>query len=313
MAKVSVIIPVYNQAKFVARSIKSVLEQTYNDFEVIVVNDGSTDNSHRIIEAFGDQISYLHQQNKGPSSARNAGITASRGKYIAFLDSDDYFMKRNLEIKMSFLESNPRADWIYSDWQYVDDEGSPLKKGSLKFKYSKKRLTGEIFEELLQSRNFISPCTVVIKRSVLEDVGHFDPLIPSQEEFDLWLRIALKYPAYYIDRVLVNVTLHPASLSSDFTKWAYGNALIVDKLKDLIPHDFKDRKNILDRMFADRHTFIGRDFFQKGQFNKAINEFWQSIKRLPFQKRIYWLMCSAIVRLIMRYFYLATASKKAGG
>jgi glycosyltransferase involved in cell wall biosynthesis len=313
LPRVSVIIPTYNHAQYIGRAINSILGQTFKDFEIIVVDDGSTDSTKDIVSSYPNPVKYLRQDNRGPSTARNAGITASRGEFVAFLDSDDYFMKRNLEIKMSFLESNPRADWIYSDWQYVDDEGSPVKKGSSKFKYSEKKLTGEIFEELLRSRNFISPCTVVIKRSVLEDVGHFDTLIPSQEEYDLWLRISLKYPAYYIDKVLVFVTLHPKSLSTDFTKWVNGNAVIVEKLKDLIPHDFRDREKLLDKMLADRHTFIGRHFLQKGQFNEAINEFWQSIKRLPFQKRIYWLMCFAIVRSIMRYFYPATVSKKAGG
>ena len=302
LPRVSVIIPSYNNANYIARAIDSVLNQTYRDFEIIVVDDGSTDNTKDIVSSYPNPVKYLGQDNRGPSSARNAGIAASRGEFIAFLDSDDYFMKPNLEMKMSFLESNPRAGWIYSDWQYVNDEGSPLKKGSSKFKYSDKKLTGEIFEELVRSRNFISPCTVVVRRSVLDDVGHFDTVIPSQEEYDLWLRISLQYAAYYIDKVLVFVTVHPKSLSRDFTKWANGNAVIVEKLKHLIPQNFRDREKLLNKMLADRHTFIGRDFLQKGHFKEATNEFWQSIKRLPFQKRIYWLLCSAIIRSMRRYF-----------
>jgi glycosyltransferase involved in cell wall biosynthesis len=313
MPTISIIIPTFNRAKLIERAIISVLTQTYQDFEIIVVDDGSTDNTKDVVLYFGNQIRYMRQDNRGPSSARNAGIEASRGKFIGFLDSDDYFMKRNLEIKIPFLESNPQIGWVYSDWKYVDDEDNYIERGSLKFKYSEKKLYGNIFEELLKSRNFISPCTVVVRKSVLEDIGHFDPLIPSQEEYDLWLRISLKYPVYYIDDILVNVTLHSGSLSKNFTKWVQGNSIIADKLKHLIPNDWKNRRQILDKILADKHTFIGRDFFQKGQFNEAIDEFWQSIKLLPFQKRTYWLMCSTIIRSIMRYLYPATLSKKAGG
>jgi glycosyltransferase involved in cell wall biosynthesis len=301
MPTISIIIPTFNRAKLIERAIISLLTQTYQDFEIIVVDDGSTDNTRDVVFSFGNQIRYMRQDNRGPSSARNAGISASRGKFVAFLDSDDYFMKPNLEIKMSFLESNPQVGWVYSDWQYVDEKGNDIDKGSLKFRYSEKVLNGNIFEELIKRRNFISPCTVVIKKSVLDDVGHFDPLIPSQEEYDLWLRTSIKYPVYYIDQVLVNVTLHPASLSKDFTKWAQGNSIIADKLKDLLPYDFKDRGKVLDKIIADKHTFLGRDFSQKGQFSKAIYAFWRSIKHLPLQRRVYWLMFVTVVRSIPAY------------
>jgi glycosyltransferase involved in cell wall biosynthesis len=305
MAKVSVIIPTHNRAQSIGRSIDSVLNQSYRDFEIIVVDDGSTDNTRDVLSAFGNHIKYIRQDNKGPSSARNVGINASKGEFIAFLDSDDYYMKPNLEIKISFLESNPEIGWVYSDWSYVDDEDNDIEKGSLKFKYSEKKLYGNIFEELLKSRNFISPCTVVVRKSILEDIGHFDPLIPSQEEYDLWLRISLKYPVYYIGKVLVGVTLHSASLSKNFTKWAQGNSIIADKLKDLIPHDFQGRQKLMNKIIADKHTFLGRDFCQRGQFYKAIHEYCNSIKHLPLQKRVYWLMLTAISRLITGYLHPA--------
>jgi glycosyltransferase involved in cell wall biosynthesis len=305
ISKVSVIIPTYNRAQSIGRSVDSVLKQSYQDFEIIVVDDGSTDNTRDILFSFGNHIKCIRQDNKGPSTARNVGINASKGEYVAFLDSDDYFMKSNLETKISFLQSNPQIGWVYSDWAYVDDEDNDIEKGSSKFRYSEKKLNGNIFEELLKSRNFISPCTVVVRKSILEDIGHFDPLIPSQEEYDLWLRISLKYPVYYVDKVLVAVTLHPASLSKNSTKWAQGNSIIADKLKDLIPHDFQGRQRLLNKIIADKHTFLGRDFFQRGQFRKAIHEYWNSIKHLPSQKRVYWLMLAAIIRLITGYLYPA--------
>lgn len=308
--KISVIIPTYNHGRFVGKAINSVLNQTYKDFEIIVVDDGSTDNTRGLIDTHRNQIKYIYQENQGLASARNTGIQASQAKYVAFLDADDWFAKKNLEVKVSFMESHPDAVWVYSDWQYLDDKGNYLEKGSTIFKYAHKKLTGHIFDELVYNRNFISPVTVAVKKAILEEVGCFDPKVICQEDLDLWLRISLKYPAYYIDEVLVYVTALPGSLSRDFSKWVSGNAVIVDKLKHLIPDDFKNRGEILDKIIADKHTFIGRDLFQKGQFNKAIVEFWQSIKRLPFQKRIYWLMLTAIVRLIKVYLYPAATSEK---
>jgi glycosyltransferase involved in cell wall biosynthesis len=310
--KISVIIPTYNHGGYVGKAINSVLNQTYKDYEIIVVDDGSTDNTRRLIDAYGNQIKYIYQENQGLASARNTGIQASQAKYVAFLDADDWFAEDNLQIKMSFMESHPDAVWVYSDWQYLDDKGNYLEKGSTIFKYAQKRLTGHIFEELVYSRNFVSPCTVVVKKAILEDVGYFDPEVICQEDLDLWLRISLKYPAHYIDKALVYVTALPGSLSRDFSKWVSGNAVIVDKVKHLIPDDLKNRGRILDKIIADKHTFLGRDFFQKGQFDKAINEFWQSIRHLPFQKRIYWLMLMAIIRLVSAYFYPSPTSEKSG-
>jgi glycosyltransferase involved in cell wall biosynthesis len=303
--KLSVVIPTYNHGQYLKRAIDSVLNQTYKDLEIIVVNDGSTDNTKDIVHSYGDQIKYIYQQNQGLASARNTGINASRGEFLAFLDADDWFAEDNLQIKMSFMESHQNAVWVYSNWQYLDEEGNHLTRGSEKFRYADKKLNGHIFQELVHNRNFISPCTVVVKKAVLEDVNYFDPNVVCQEDLDLWLRISLKYPAHYIDKVLVYVTVHPKSLSTDFTKWVNGNAVIVEKLKGLIPHDFQGRQKLVNKIIADKHTFLGRDFFQRGQFGKAIHEYCNSIKHLPLQKRVYWLMLTAISRLITGYLHPA--------
>jgi len=115
MPKISVIIPTYNQGRLILRCIDSVLHQTFQDFEIIVVDDGSTDNTKEILSAYGHPIRYLFQQNWGPSRARNAGIGQAKGDYIAFLDSDDYFAENNLEEKFQYLESNQQIGWVYSD------------------------------------------------------------------------------------------------------------------------------------------------------------------------------------------------------
>lgn len=311
MPKVSVLIPTYNRARFIKRAIDSVLNQTYRDVEIVVVDDGSTDNTQKIIESYGDQVTYIYQENKGAASARNAGIDASVGEYISFLDSDDYYAKNNLKIKVAILESNSGISWVYSDWQYVDQKGEKLINGSDRFNYSNKKLSGALFKELLYKRNFITTGVVMVRRLVLEDVGCFDPTILSQEEYDLWLRISVKYPVHYVDENLVTVTDHFDSLSKDFSKWVYGNVLIIDKIEKILPNDLYVEKSFINRLHADKYTFLGRDFMQKGQYKNAMTSFWKSIKRLPLQKRIYWLVALLIVNSFKEYinFFSKTNSK----
>ncbi len=290
MPKVSVIIPTFNRAQFIRRTIDSVLNQTYRDYEIIIIDDGSTDNTKEVVESYGDKVRYYRQANNGVATARNTGIAKADGEYIAFLDSDDIFLTENLETKISFFESHPNEYWVYSDWQYVDEKGNLLQHGSQKYNYSHRQLNGSIFNELIYHRNFISPCTVVLKKSVFDKIGCFDPQIPSQEEYDLWLRISLKYPANYLDQSLVYAMIHKDSLSGDFRKWAKGNEQIVDKLKDIIPDDFPHKKNLLNRMHADKYTFLGRDNAEKHNYSEALIYYFKSIRKLPLQKRLYWLI-----------------------
>lgn len=310
MVTVSVIIPTYNRSRFIEKAINSVLQQTYKDFEIIIVDDGSTDNTRDVIDACGNQIRYFYQTNNGAASARNKGINESKGGYIAFLDSDDYFCKENLFKKISFLEDNLHIGWVYSDWQYVDAKDNHIDKGSHQFSYSQKKLSGEIFEELLYKRNFIATDTVVVRRSVLEDIGFFDPMIPSQEEYDLWLRISLKYTVHYINEPLVSVLAHIDSLSNDFSKWTLGNALIVDKIDKILPKDFICKRGFINRLDADKFTFLARSYAENEEFKKALKAYLQSIKILPLQKRIYWSLMTLLLSSIKYYFNLLVMLKK---
>lgn len=308
--QISIIIPTYNHGQFIGKAITSVLHQTYQEFEIIIVDDGSYDDTKNVVNTFGNLVTYIRQNNQGSASARNTGICASRGEFISFLDADDYYAKDNIEKKISFFEKNQDIDWLYSDWQYIDEASNYLDKGSSKFRFSEKKLTGIIFEELLYKRNFISPCTVMMRKFVLEDVGYFDPKILSQEEYDLWLRISLKYPVHYIDEVLTYVTIHSNSLSTNFSKWAQGNAIIVDKLDEIIPNNFWIKKNFIRKIRADKHTFLARDFMQKKQFRVALNHLCKSIAIFPFQKKIYWLVTILVFRSIKHHLTSCSVLKK---
>jgi glycosyltransferase involved in cell wall biosynthesis len=183
---VSVIIPAYNVASYISDTLESVLAQTYRDFEAIVINDGSTDDTEAVIAPFRSRINYIHKKNGGVHTARNAGLRAARGRYIAFLDGDDMWMPRYLEALLGMLENDPKISAVYPNAYFF---GSP-------------RLTGKLhqglypvsapvtFERVLKRECFIF-CSVLLRRSVLDEVGGFDEELWEQgaEDLDLWLRI----------------------------------------------------------------------------------------------------------------------------
>jgi glycosyltransferase involved in cell wall biosynthesis len=197
MTKVSVIIPTYNRAEKVLRAISSVLSQTYEDFELIVIDDGSDDHTREGLSRFKDHILLLnHTENMGVSAARNSGIEKARGEFIAFLDSDDQWMPEKLEVQIDFFRENP-------DIVACQTEEIWIRKGiRVNPKNRHLKPSGDIFEPSLKLC-LVSPSAVMLKRSLLDEVGLFDERFPVCEDYDLWLRISKKYPIYLIKKALV--------------------------------------------------------------------------------------------------------------
>ena len=196
----SVIIPVHNAEKTIRNSIKSVLSQTYPRWELIVVDDGSTDGTSEAIKNFlgENRVNYLHQSNKGVSNARNAGIKASCGDYVAFLDSDDYWTPTKLTITLKHIISRPRARLFYSDVLVIDETGRVL------WANDRIRYSGNVYYQLIEA-DFITTSSVVVQRKCLDQVGYFSIEYQSGascEDWDLWLRIAKAYPVEHIPHKL---------------------------------------------------------------------------------------------------------------
>ena len=190
----SVIIPVYNREGFIARAIESVLAQTFQDFELIVVDDGSTDQSAAIASRY--PITLIRQPNRGVSSARNAGIQASHGKIVAFLDSDDLWKPKKLEAHHRFFQENP-------DFKIHQTDEIWIRKG--KFLNKKKihqKKEGFIFYDSLHLC-LISPSAVAIKKELFDEVGLFDESFEVCEDYELWLRITKRYPVGFTPEPLV--------------------------------------------------------------------------------------------------------------
>ncbi len=193
---VSVIIPTHNRGWVLEEAVDSVLSQEFTDFELIVVDDGSTDETAEILKAYGSRISTHFQPHRGVSAARNAGIRKATGRYVAFLDSDDLWLPGKLGAQVDFFGSHPevRACQTEEIW---------IRKGiRVNPKNCHRKLSGALFNASLE-RCLVSPSAVMVPKSLFQEVGFFDESLPACEDYDLWLRVSCRFPVFLIDKPLV--------------------------------------------------------------------------------------------------------------
>lgn len=198
--KVTVIIPTYNRGDMLRRAIDSVLNQTYKDFELIIVSDGSTDETNKVVASYADlRIRFFkHDKSKGASAARNTGLQAAKGEYIAFLDDDDEWEKNKLELQMPVIEhSKPEVGLVYCWIKYVE--------GGRVTALSTPELRGDILYEMLDKQAITNSSALVIKREVLDVVHGFDEELPRGNDGDFIRRIAKYYHVDYVPKVLVKI------------------------------------------------------------------------------------------------------------
>ncbi len=197
MARVTVIIPTFNRSKMVSRAICSVLAQDVKDFHLIVVDDGSTDETQEVLASFGDRIRHVrHPYNQGVSAARNTGIRLADTSYVAFLDSDDFWRREKLKEQIRFFEENPSAVACQTEetWIRHGHRVNPKKRHA--------KPSGDIFAPSLRLC-LVSPSAVMVRTSLFDEVGLFDEALPACEDFDLWLRIACRHPIHLLAKPLV--------------------------------------------------------------------------------------------------------------
>jgi len=186
---ISVVIPAYNAATTLTETLDSVLKQTFTDFEVIVINDGSRDETAAIAQSTGDaRVRLVSQDNVGLAATRNRGIQLARSEYISFIDADDLWTPEKLAAQWAALEAQPAAAIAYSWTDYIDESGRFLYPGS------HQTCNGDVYAQLLVHNFFESGSNVLARKAVLVEMGGFDETLPSVEDWDLWLRIAARYP-----------------------------------------------------------------------------------------------------------------------
>ena len=223
--KVSVIVPTYNRAHMITEAIESVLSQTFKDFELIIVDNYSTDDTESIVKSYVDKrIRYFKNQNNGLVSInRNYGIQKSGGEYIAFLDDDDLWLPEKLEKQVELLDSSKQLGLVYSN-SYVIDSNGYLRETT--YLYGMKPARGSAFNELFRF-NFIPTLTVAIRREVLDKVGEFNPRYKICQDYDLWLRIAEYYPIDFVEQPLAKFRVHGGSIYQKNTVLSYQELLQV--------------------------------------------------------------------------------------
>jgi len=218
----TIVIPAFNAARTIGSSIRSVLQQTEQDFEVVVVDDGSTDDTVECARSFATdpRLRVISQRNKGPSAARNAAAAAARGLYVSMLDADDLWLPEYLEVMGAALDANPDAPFAYTDAWVLDDGTGRIRRASAMF-YQRPPGTlpdARSFFLLLVERNFVYT-SVTVRRSILDEVGGYDEDLSTGEDWDLWLRIVGRGTRPVRPAGLLAIHRnHPSSLVNDTQK-----------------------------------------------------------------------------------------------
>ncbi len=222
--KVSVIIPAYQDAAHIRAAVDSVLAQTYPDREVVVVDDGSTDDTLKVLAAYGDVIRVISQPNRGPSAARNLGIQQAQGEWVAFLDADDTWLPEKLARQMPLFQKGGGIGLVCSDTYFVDSQGLRPRTGFMDNPPCAGRVLKTIF-----TASFIPTSTVVVRKACLDQVGGFDEGLWACEDLDLWLRIAAEWEIDFVTEPLAYYRVSDGQLSSQRVNMLKGLVAVLDR------------------------------------------------------------------------------------
>lgn len=205
---VSIIIPCYNQGRFLADAVESVLAQSYRRVEIIVVDDGSTDNTREVAARY-PEVHYIYQHNQMQAAARNTGLTHSVGEYLVFLDADDYLCENALAVNLAYLQTHPEYAFVAGNFQYVNSDGSNITPKP------PHGITHDFYLKLLEHNYIGMPGIVMYRRSIVEIVGGFNisPYCYGCEDYDMYLRIAAQYPVFCHSQVVASYRRHGSGVS----------------------------------------------------------------------------------------------------
>lgn len=240
MTRVSVITPVYNGEKFIGQAIETVLTQTWQDWELIIINDGSTDQTATIVERYQDsRIRVIHQTNQGEGAARNTGLENAQGEYVAWLDADDSYLPNALADGVAYLDKNPQIGVVYADGWICDEHNQNLMRLS---EHRMGFFTGDVLEQVVLSNSLITvPSCTMIRRQVVEKVLlQFDSALKFGTDWDFWIRLARTTQFGYLDKVVCRYRVHQANISRTIGINKKRSELIKGRLKTLESSWFKN-------------------------------------------------------------------------
>ena len=281
---VTVVIPVYNGENYLHEAIDSVLQQTFKDVEVIVVDDGSTDSTGSIVEHYAEQhpalVRGLRKENGGTATALNAGIRAAKGKYVAWLSHDDRFVPHKLETQLRILREQPEVVGIYSDYAYIDAAGKQI-GGARSTVYP----PTQMMRHLLQCV-FINGSTLLIERRCFEEVGYFDETLRYTHDAMMWLKLVDSYQLAYCPETLSAYRLHATqqthtspAIRSSLRAWL--DRMVEEfSLEQIFPELRKPQTTAVER--AEAYTYLGDVFVLCAVHPRlGLQQYWQSLKTWP--------------------------------
>ena len=278
MPTVNVIIHTYNNERFIAETVESVLNQTYKEYEIVVVDDGSVDGTRDALIPYMQKIRYHYKENGGIASAKNAGIGLSQAEFVAFLDHDDLWVPDKLQLQMEHFNENPQIGLVYAKYTSFRD-GKELRTKP------EKGYSGWIFKELL-SKSFIQTSTVVVKRECLDAVGPYDETFSLGDEYDMFLRIARKFQCGFVDKGLTRYRVHDTNASNNDFLFDNENLGVYKK----IYNNFTDldgvEKKILRKRIARYSMKVAEGLYSQGKLEESKEYQKEANNFLPFYKRI---------------------------
>ena len=278
MPTVSVIIHTYNNEKFIGETIESVLNQTYKDYEIIVVDDGSVDGTRDALLPYMHGIRYHYKENGGIASAKNAGISLSHAEFVAFLDHDDLWVPDKLMLQMECFIENPQAGLVYTKY-------TSFKNGKELRTKPEKGYSGWIFKELL-SKSFIQTSTVVVKRECLDAVGPYDETFFLGDEYDMFLRIARKFQCGFVDKGLTRYRVHDTNASNNDFLFDNENLGVYKKVYNNFTDIDGVEKKILRKRIARYSMKVAEGLYRQGKQEESKKYQMEANNYLPFYKRI---------------------------
>ena len=308
---VSVIIPSHNAALYIRDAIASVIRQTYQQCEVIVIDDGSSDGTEDIVAQYAT-VKYVRQHHLGVSAARNLGIRLTKGPLVAFLDADDYWLPDKLSRQVRFLSDHPQYGMVFTEHTMIDAQGNTLC-------ITDKRpiLNGDPVRNIFLLSNIGTP-TVMVRRAVLDAVGPFDESLHCAEDENLWMRIAMEFPVALIPSPLVMVRRHNNNLTRRPDDVLKGVSKHLEVLHQRYPKIAERIRDLPRLRQAQLHFSAGLEHLARNSLGAARKEFSSAIQnRVSVSRMLYWLACFLplpvfeMLRSMRRYFRKSVYSKTA--
>ena len=284
---VSIITPTFNRAEFIEQAVKSVLGQTYPNFELLIVDDGSTDDTRKRLDNVLEdpRVLYFYQPNQGQSVARNLALSHAKGELICFLDSDNYWPENKLENQIALLSDNPDVDVVYGDAVTIDEHGREVSRKNTK------RYSGHIARHMIRD-NCVSMNTAMARRSCFDQLGALSGTRRVADDYDLWLRFSARFRFLYMPEFLAYYRVMEDQISSDKTRRLDSNWRIINDFRREFPDAMSKRD--FDSGFAAFHCRKARYMASQGSRREALVEILKAMKLEPAGRRV-WRSLAAVL------------------